>query len=90
VRKNIVELRINEVLATSERDRLLHSIDERQFLALHHVLVEEMEEMTQQITTPENTPTQSAYYSGALGELRYLLARLLDLRKEGGEVKEEG
>lgn len=85
-----VELHLNVTLSESERNRLIASLDDRQFMAVALLLAEDIEEIQQQLQNPEASdhPGTLAHYAGGLASLRYLLARLVDLRKIGGHSSE--
>lgn len=85
--KEPVQLRVNFILDDKEVDRLIHSLDDRQWVAVRQVVLEHIEQETQVVTDPKNTRTD--FYAGRLASLRDLLSALAFFRDEGGKLVSE-
>lgn len=83
-----VNVRINVFLDEGERDRLIASIPDREWLAVRQVLLASLENTTQYSANPDVSREHGllAFYSGAVGALRDLLAQYEELRTKGREI----
>jgi hypothetical protein len=82
-------LEINHVLNDAERDTLIHSIDERSWMAVLQIVLAGIEVESQIVSDPKSSQNFGtiANSAGRLSALRDLVATLEISRQTGGRVQ---
>lgn len=91
VPNRIVELKVNLIFDDSEKSRLISSIEEKQWVAIRQVILEDIETVTL-VLTDEKVSSDAgklAHWAGQLAEARNILGLLSDCRTAGSRIKKD-